>query len=65
MSEANNQDNNRPDYIAYHVQGQGRSANWIKLGAAWNSKDGEGLSVQLDALPFNFDGRLVFRKPKD
>lgn len=68
MSDQTTTSNNRPDYLAYHVQGQGQKANWVKLGAAWYSRDGEGLSLQLDTLPLplnSFDGRIVLRKPKD
>ena len=55
---------NSPAYIAYHVNGQGRNANWVKIGAAWQSKDGSGYSLQIDAVPLNWDGRIVLRQPK-
>ncbi len=60
--------NNRPELIAYHVQGQGKQANWIKIGAAWATKDGEGFSLQLETLPLpinSFQGRIVLRKPRE
>ena len=58
---------NSPDYIAYHVRDGEKGKNyWTRLGAAWDHKDGEGISIQLDVLPVGgFDGRLVLRAPKD
>jgi len=32
---------------------------WVKIGAAWSSKAGDGYSVKLDALPLpNKDGEV-------
>lgn len=39
----------------------GPASFWTKIGSAWWNKDGEGISLQLDALPV--DGRLVLRPP--
>jgi len=35
---------------------------WSQIGAAWFNKDGEGINLQLDALPVS--GRVTLRKPK-
>ena len=58
----------KPDLYAYVVRDfetkdgvQG--ANWHQIGAAWFNKDGEGINLQLDALPVS--GRIVLRKPKE
>ena len=51
----------KPDYIAYSVQGEGEDAQWTEIGAAWAHSNGDGLNVELKALPL---GRLVLRKPK-
>jgi hypothetical protein len=40
-------DKNYPAFDVYAVSGEGRSADWIKVGAAWHNKDGEGLSITL------------------
>jgi hypothetical protein len=55
-----------PDYIAYHVrEGERGKRFWTPLGAAFLHKDGDGINIQLDALPVaGFDGRLVLRAPK-
>lgn len=56
------QQNNRPTYAVYVVEGEGESAFWTKIGAAWPQKDENGFSITLTALPVN--NRLVLRKPK-
>ncbi|MEQ8357852.1 MAG: hypothetical protein RH860_00085 [Cytophagales bacterium] len=54
----------KPDYYAYSVRAISEdSANWTKLGAAWNNKDGEGINIVLDGLPI--DGKLTLRKPQE
>lgn len=59
------QTKNRPTHEAYVVDGEGKSATWIKIGAAWPHEDSTGFTVKLSALPVG--GRLVLRtsKPKD
>ena len=38
----------RPDYIAYTVtEREGKDNFWTAIGAAWENKDGEGLSIRL------------------
>lgn len=49
-----------PDFNVYYVPKQ-QDAHWIKVGAAWNNQDGQGVNIQMDSLPFNFDGKLVLR----
>lgn len=39
-----------------------RRSNWLRVGAAFEHKDGEGFDIVLDALPVN--GRVSLRKPK-
>lgn len=48
-----------PSHRVYTVKGNGDTARWIEIGAAWANADGKGLSVTLDAFPV--DGRLVIR----
>lgn len=47
-----------PAYRAFHVKGD----YFTEIGAAWRSKSGEALNVQLDLLPP--DGRFVLSEPK-
>jgi hypothetical protein len=58
--------NFKPDFNVYTVieytKGKEKKARWLQIGAAWANKDGEGINVQLDALPI--DGKLVLRVPK-
>ncbi|WP_146169900.1 hypothetical protein [Kordia periserrulae] len=52
-----------PDFNVYYVPEQSE-ARWIKVGAAWNNQDGQGANIQMDSLPFNFNGKLVLRAIK-
>ena len=55
----------QPQLIAYCVKnrGEGQSAIWIKVGAAWAHAGKPGFSIELDALPV--DGRLVLIEPRE
>jgi hypothetical protein len=49
-----------PSHIVYLVIDQpGQKAIFTRIGAAWPHKDGNGSSIQLDAVPL--DGRLTLR----
>lgn len=50
-----------PDFLAWHVTQKGEKSYWTKLGAAWKHKDGNGFSIQLEAVPI--DCRIVLRQP--
>jgi hypothetical protein len=54
--------NQKPTYIAYAVNGNGKTAHWTRIGAAWPHKTGEGINVELSALPI--EGRIVLMPPK-
>ena len=56
------QRSSRPTHSVFVVEGEGESAFWTKIGSAWQHEDGEGLNLQLLAVPLG--GRLVIRKPK-
>lgn len=54
-----------PSLIAYHVtegRKEGDKGFWTRIGAAWEHKDGEGLTLQLELVPVNA-GRIVLRVP--
>ena len=42
----------------YTKEGE-EKANWIRVGVAFENKDGKGFNLQLSALPIN--GKLVMR----
>lgn len=44
----------------YEANGETKTA-WTKCGVMFPSKDGEGWSIMLDALPVN--GKMIARKP--
>jgi len=50
----------RPTYRLYQVIGEGKTASWREIGAAWPNKDGAGFSLLCNALPLH--GRLVMRR---
>ena len=52
---------NAPDFLAWQVTQKGDKSYWHKLGAAWSHKDGNGFTIQLDAVPI--DCRIVLRQP--
>ncbi len=62
-----NKATNNPDFIVFHVEerGNGKSNQWNRIGAAWMHEDGNGLNVQLKAMPIRFDGKLTLRMPTD
>jgi hypothetical protein len=57
---------NQPAYIVFAVQerDKGRKAIWTRVGVVFKHREGEGLNQTLQALPINFDGRLVMLPPK-
>ena len=60
-----NREPNRPALVAWHVTERGRGRKfWNRLGAAWGHKEGEGITLFLDAIPVGFDGRIVLLPPK-
>jgi hypothetical protein len=53
----------KPTLIAYSVKDrEGQKAIWTRIGAAWTHGTGNGMSIQLEALPI--DGRIVLTEPK-
>jgi hypothetical protein len=62
----NQRNPNPPKLIAYHVEDRGRGRKfWTRLGAVWEHKNGEGLTVFLNVLPVDFDGRIVLLPPRE
>jgi hypothetical protein len=57
---------NPPVMIAYAVSDTGRGRKfWTRLGGVWGHKNGEGLTIYLNVLPIDFDGRVVLLPPKE
>ena len=50
---------NRPTHRLFRVEGDGKSASWTEIGAAWPNKDGQGFSIDCKVLPLG--GRIVMR----
>ena len=42
-------------------------AFWLKVGSAWKAKEGDGMDLSLDAMPFGDGGsvRLIVRPPRE
>ena len=43
---------NSPSLVAFHVPNR-RNAAWIRIGAAWPHKDGEGYRLRIELLPLD------------
>jgi hypothetical protein len=51
---------NKPTHHAFQVRDrENAKAIWTRIGTAWSHKDGQGFSIQLDAVPL--DGRISLR----
>ena len=50
----------KPTHRLYRVTGDGETASWTPIGAAWPNRDGAGFSLSCDAVPLQ--GRIVMRK---
>ncbi|EJW10839.1 hypothetical protein A33M_4000 [Rhodovulum sp. PH10] len=57
---------NAPAYFAFAVRerDKGKKAVWTRIGTVWSLKERDGFSLEIEALPVNFDGRLVLMPPK-
>jgi hypothetical protein len=56
---------NKPDFFAYGEKQLGsRRTALVRIGVGWQHEKGKGLTIQVDALPLNFDGRIVLLEPK-
>lgn len=56
--------NKGPSHIAYQVrEREGAKSIWTRIGAAWPNRDGNGFTIQLDAVPLS--GRITLRVPTD
>jgi hypothetical protein len=52
----------KPTLIAYTIrEREGHKAIWTRIGAAWPHGTGNGLSIQLEALPIG--DRIVLTDP--
>ena len=60
MTTSNQLSNAKPTHRIYRVHGDGKSANWTEIGAAWPNKDGQGYSIACHAMPLT--GRIVMRE---
>jgi len=60
------QNSKAPNLIAYYVtEGtEAKKGQWTRIGAAWDHDDAKGITLQLDAIPLGFTGRVVLREPK-
>jgi hypothetical protein len=52
----------KPAFEAFLIEGEGDSAFWTRIGAAWAHEDKKGFNLQLAAIPLS--GRVALRIPK-
>lgn len=56
---------NTPDFIVYGVtQLAGKKDILTRLGGAWRHQKGDGINLSINALPLNFQGKIVLFPPK-
>lgn len=60
MSQSTLLSGRKPTHRIYRVIGEGQSASWTPIGAAWPNRDGDGFSIACDAVPLQ--GRIVMRR---
>jgi hypothetical protein len=49
----------KPTHRLYNVIGEGKTAFWREIGAAWANQDDKGFSLSCEAVPLT--GRIVMR----
>lgn len=56
----------KPSFIAWHVVegGEDRKSFWTRIGAAWNHRDGKGITLELDLIPVGA-GKITLRVPEE
>lgn len=52
----------KPKFIAFAVTGEGKQAFWTRIGTVWPQANGDGLNIELSALPVN--SRIILMPPK-
>ncbi len=56
---------NTPDFIVYGVtQVAGKRDILNRIGGAWKHQKGDGINLNVTALPLNFQGKIVLFPPK-
>ncbi len=52
---------NTPDFIVYGVtsRDKGKKDILTRIGGAWKHQKGDGINLQVQALPLNFEGKIV------
>ena len=56
---------NTPDFIVYGVTQQaGKKDILTRIGGGWKHQKGDGINLQIRALPLNFEGKIVLFPPK-
>lgn len=57
---------NNPDFIVYGSTEteKGKKDILTRIGAAWRHQKGDGINLQIRALPLNFQGKIVLFPPK-
>jgi len=57
----------KPSFYAFSVRdrGEGKKSVWTRLGTVWAREKSGGYAIDLEALPVNFDGKIVLLPPRD
>lgn len=38
---------------------------WVRMGAAWNKKDGKGILIRVNSTPLSWNGAMLLQAPRD
>jgi hypothetical protein len=58
---------NTPHFYVYTIRerDKGQKPIWTRLGAAWKHQDSPGITIELEAVPLKFTGKLVLLPPRE
>ena len=66
MNSTINSTGNGPSHILYNAEeGADKKTYWKRVGAAWPTKDGQGLVIRQNYIPVNSEGTLYLFPPKE
>ena len=51
-------------HALYKVEREGAKSYWLRIGTAFPNKNQNGYTLSLDALPLNFNGKILLSIPR-
>ena len=47
----------------YKIERESGKSYWLRIGTAFPNRNGNGFTLNLDALPLNFNGKILLARP--